>query len=586
MRTGGTVLYSGVLLLALVFAAILLKLGILEAQIMSAEVTISPPSQEIDVGSSAMFTANIQIGVATEQIDDVLIEFRPKSGEGPTNGPHVKLRAYPPDQGGRFDNTTNASTGPRIKGMVGGTRFQHPDAYAKITITLKDIDTSVTTGFKGVKETSSITYGIEWLPRECLDPSQDTCDTGDTIAAGGGTYEVRFTVSQPGHPDITQTSQVTFIAAEPTPTPTATSTPTPSPTPTHTPTPYIPPPTATPTETPSPTPAPTSTPTPTPTVTPTPTPSPTSTPTPAPVITATPTPQTTAATPGPSDPAGTIAQLDSVQAASMIESMSPEDAASILLGMPAERLAEVAEQMDEHKLIELLDRLFAVADLAVSPPEAHPGDEVTVTVNVTNISSDDAVYPAILRVDNIIEQTQTVEVGAGQTRSVIFTLTRTEGRYDVSIHGLSHRLTVAPPTPVSATTPPIATSTATPTRTPTPTHTPAPTSTITPSPTVTPVPTREGRRPPPNSIASPTSTVTPTPSATATPPTATPLPAANATALPTRLPTGTPPPTPAATPVPPPADEGETRPPIAVILVIIVFAAVGLAVSIYLGQRG
>ena len=576
-RTEGAVLYSGVLFLALVLAAILLKLGILEAQILSTEITIGLDSaqqvdmdsdgkaQDISVGNSALFNAIITIGAETEQIDDVIIEFLPKSGEGPTRGPHVKFRAYPESGAAKlFDNTSPASAGPGNDGMVDGTRFEHPDAFAKITVAFQDIDESATTStasFKGVTEVSSITYRIEWRPGPCLDPDQDPCDTGNIVAADGGTYEVRFTVSQPELPDIIITSEVTFYVEEVTPTPTAT--------PTNIPPSYSPPQAATPT------PMSTSSSTSTPTSTMTPSPIPTASATPLAYVTKTPQ--------GPSGLEGIIAQLDSLQAASILDNVSPRTAASILRRMPAERLAEVARRMDEDRLIQRLDHIFAVAGLAVSPSETHPGDQVTVVVSVTNTSSNAAVYPAILRIDNTIEQTQTVEVGAGQTRRVVFTLTKTEGHYEISLHGLSHRLSVVPPaaTPVIAATPPIARSTATPTRTP------APVSTMTPSPTATPVPTR---RPPAPSVVSPTSTVTSTPSAevsaTATPATVTPIPTANATALPTRLPTGTPVPTPAATPIPALVDEGESGPPIIIILVLIGFAGIGLAVSLYLGQRG
>ena len=575
-RIEGAVLYSGALFLALVLAATLLMLGILEAQILSTEVTIGlVPTQHVDLdsdgktqdislGNSAMFDAIITIGAEAEQIEDVLIEFRPKSGEGPVSGPHVKFRAHPENGAVKlFDDTTRASTGPENDGMVDGTRFEHPDAFAEITVAFQDIDTSATTsttGFKGLTEASSITYRIEWWPGECLDPSQDPCDIANTVAADGGTYEVRITVSQPELPDIIRTSEVTFYMAEEV-----------APTPTNVAPSYFPPTTATPT--------PTSISSPTLTPTPTPTSTPTMTPSPMPTQTATATPRThvTKTPQGPSGLEGIITQLDSLSAASILENVSPKTAAPILSRMPADRLAEVARQMDEGRLTERLDQTFAVADLAVSPSEAHPGEEVTITVNVTNTSSNASVYPAILRIDNTIVQTQTVEVGADQTRRIVFTLTKTEGHYKISLHGLSHQLTVVSPTatPLTAATPPTAKSTATPTRTA--------------SPTATPVPTQERGRPP-HSVVSPTPTVTPTSpaavSATATPSTSTPIPTAYATVLPTQLPTVSPTPTLAATPAPPPVDEGEIGPPIIIILILIGFAAVGLAVSLYLGQRG
>ena len=103
-------------------AVILLRLGILEAQILSTEVTIGLDStqqidldsdgkaQDVNPGVSAVFEATITIGAELEQIDDVMIEFRPKSGEGPANGPNVKFRAYPVDEADkRFDESTSAS---------------------------------------------------------------------------------------------------------------------------------------------------------------------------------------------------------------------------------------------------------------------------------------------------------------------------------------------------------------------------------------------------------------------------------------------------------------------------------------------
>ncbi len=139
-------------------AATLLKLGILEAQILSTEITIGLDStqqvdidsdgktQDVSAGNSALFNATITIGAEMEEIDDVIIEFLPKSGEGPTRGPHVKFRAYPESGAAKlFDNTTLASAGPGNDGMVDGTRFEHPDAFAKITVAFQDIDEAAST---------------------------------------------------------------------------------------------------------------------------------------------------------------------------------------------------------------------------------------------------------------------------------------------------------------------------------------------------------------------------------------------------------------------------------------------------------
>ncbi|MCH8207420.1 MAG: PGF-pre-PGF domain-containing protein [Chloroflexi bacterium] len=162
--------------------------------------------------------------------------------------------------------------------------------------------------------------------------------------------------------------------------------------------------------------------------------------------------------------------------------------------------------------------VFSLANLAISPESPRADQDVTISGSVTNTSATQQVFPASLYLNDTLEATQTVLLGANETLDFEFTTRQPEGTYRVRVDRLQGAFDVSPA---------LLPATATPTPVPTATPTPVPTATPTPVPTATP---------------------TPVPTATATAvPTATPVPTATATPVPTA--TATP------TPVPPPPEE-------------------------------
>ncbi|MDP6494824.1 MAG: PGF-pre-PGF domain-containing protein, partial [Dehalococcoidia bacterium] len=183
---------------------------------------------------------------------------------------------------------------------------------------------------------------------------------------------------------------------------------------------------------------------------------------------------------------------------------------------------------------ELPSQKFHVGALKIEPAAPNAGDDVTISVDVTNLGTSQAVYPARLWLDGAIETTENVLVPAGYTVPMAFTINKSEGFYSVRVERLMADIVVGtPPTP-TATPRPAPTATAT----PRPTATAMPTSTPKPAPTATATP-----RPP---VVAPVIPPTPRPK-----PSATPIPPApTATSAPTRTPVPVIQPEPTATPTP------------------------------------
>ena len=180
---------------------------------------------------------------------------------------------------------------------------------------------------------------------------------------------------------------------------------------------------------------------------------------------------------------------------------------------------------------QLPEQVFAVADLSINPGLPVDGEEITITARVRNTGSVGAVYPANLWINDIIEESQTVVVGPGQTVPINFTIRKPQGSYSIRIERLTGQVRVgAAPLPTATPTPPQVAATATPIQpTPTPSTVVQPTSTpvqTQPTPTATPV-----------TPVSEQATATPMPTATATTAVAadTPVPP-----TPTAVPTATP----------------------------------------------
>jgi hypothetical protein len=81
---------------------------------------------------------------------------------------------------------------------------------------------------------------------------------------------------------------------------------------------------------------------------------------------------------------------------------------------------------------------FEVSNLAVSPSQAQPDQEVTVSIKVTNTGEKSGDYSLQLKVDGVITSTKQVTAAAGTSQTVNFTTTGySAGKHQVEVAGLS-----------------------------------------------------------------------------------------------------------------------------------------------------
>lgn len=86
------------------------------------------------------------------------------------------------------------------------------------------------------------------------------------------------------------------------------------------------------------------------------------------------------------------------------------------------------------------------ANLVISPTEVEAGEQATVSADVTNTGEISGNYTITLRVNDADEETKTVAIGAGETKTASFALTISDsGTYSISLGGLSGSLTVLKP---------------------------------------------------------------------------------------------------------------------------------------------
>ena len=82
--------------------------------------------------------------------------------------------------------------------------------------------------------------------------------------------------------------------------------------------------------------------------------------------------------------------------------------------------------------------LFRVSDLTVNPAEVEVGNEVTISLVLTNIGEEEGSYTLVLKVNQVVEDTKTITLDAGASTAVQFKVTKEEaGVYDVEIGELS-----------------------------------------------------------------------------------------------------------------------------------------------------
>ena len=91
---------------------------------------------------------------------------------------------------------------------------------------------------------------------------------------------------------------------------------------------------------------------------------------------------------------------------------------------------------------------FEVSSLNVSPEEVEPGDTVTVTVEVQNVGEEKGTHKLELKIDGIVEQSESVTLDGGESTSISFFVKKDiEGSYSVELAGLTGIFQVVEPGP-------------------------------------------------------------------------------------------------------------------------------------------
>ena len=90
---------------------------------------------------------------------------------------------------------------------------------------------------------------------------------------------------------------------------------------------------------------------------------------------------------------------------------------------------------------------FEVISLDITPQVALAGDTISVTAEVKNIGQGDGSYSAILNIDGLATEIQTITLLPGASQQVVFSLTKDKaGLYQVSVGKLSANFKVKEPT--------------------------------------------------------------------------------------------------------------------------------------------
>jgi len=86
---------------------------------------------------------------------------------------------------------------------------------------------------------------------------------------------------------------------------------------------------------------------------------------------------------------------------------------------------------------------FAVSSLNISPGQVQPGQQVDISMVVTNSGEETGSYQATLYLNGDLEDTRTVEVALNSSQEVVFSITRTTpGTYTVLAGGQQGEFTV------------------------------------------------------------------------------------------------------------------------------------------------
>jgi len=86
------------------------------------------------------------------------------------------------------------------------------------------------------------------------------------------------------------------------------------------------------------------------------------------------------------------------------------------------------------------------ANLVISPAQVKVGEPATISADLANAGEIPGNYPVTLKINGVDEETKVIAIGAGETKTVSFIVTKsTSGTYNASLGSLSGDLTVLKP---------------------------------------------------------------------------------------------------------------------------------------------
>lgn len=88
---------------------------------------------------------------------------------------------------------------------------------------------------------------------------------------------------------------------------------------------------------------------------------------------------------------------------------------------------------------------FSASNLSIQPAEVEAGEAVTISISIANSGGSQGSHEAVLNINSVQEEAKSVTVAAGSSKTVNFSVTRTDAAtYAVTINGLSGSFTVTP----------------------------------------------------------------------------------------------------------------------------------------------
>ena len=79
-----------------------------------------------------------------------------------------------------------------------------------------------------------------------------------------------------------------------------------------------------------------------------------------------------------------------------------------------------------------------LSSLSISPSQVQPGEDVTISIYLSNSSPAEASYPVSLKLNGALEETREIYLGGGSGETVSFTSNQSNpGEYPVDINGLT-----------------------------------------------------------------------------------------------------------------------------------------------------